>query len=564
MVMVLMAAFVVDIGMQRVARADMQALSDVVALDMSRRLDGSDTAALEADPTWDAALAASVARNGGSLGDAPVVQTELGGMDVSSGQFLPSERGEDVPTAVRVTASTSVDFAFGVATSGGASRSAIGAATSFACYKVGSWAASLDTESSLLLNPVLQKMAEQSGSFTNGATVRALDYRGLAAASVDLFDLAARLGVASLDELAAATVNLKDLYVALQALARPDDSTTVAALGSLAAATKTTVGADLSKVLVADSGAGSLLGARANVLDIVGGSIALLNGTNVANIYLGATLPSMANAGLTVKLTQGPHQYCGTPGGSSTAGVTSDTEQLRVTLGGQLNPSIIDFVPPAITGLLSSVASATITAENYATFDLSVAGTSSRLMSVSCGEAQGVDLNVSNGLATVTFSTPLRAEVRAQLAKGLLGGLVDAVISINAIVSVTATIGQSGDAAVDVAVPPQAFDTPYPTSSGGINVTASSRSGANVSANVELLGGLLGANINLSNGERNSILDTVLDSGLNALLSPTAPHSLATTVFDPLLALIGAQVGGSDVILDSEPALSCTAPRLVG
>lgn len=564
MVMVLMAAFVVDIGMQRVARADMQALSDVVALDMSRRLDGSDKATLEADPAWDEALAASVARNGGTLGERPVVQTELGEMDIATGQFSASDSGDDVPTAVRVTASTSVDFAFGVATSGGASRSAIGAATSFACYKVGSWAAALDTQSSLLLNPVLQKMAEQSGAFSNGATVRALDYRGLAAASVDLLDLAATLGLASLNELASATVNLRDLYLALQALARPDGATTVAALGSLAAATKTTSQADLGKVLALDSGTGSLLGARANVLDVVGGSIALLNGTNVANIYLDATLPSMANAGLAVKLTQGPRQYCGTPGGSSAAGVASDTEQLRVTLGGQLNPSIIDFVPPAITGLLSSVASATITAENYATFDLSVAGTSSRLMSVSCGDTQGIALDVSNGLATVTFSTPLRAEVRAQLAKGLLGGLVDAVIRINATVSVTARIGQSGDVDLDVTVPPQAFDTPYPTSSGGINVTSSSRTGASVSANVELLGGLLGANINLTNNEKSSILDTVLGSGLSALLSPAAPHSLATTVLDPLLALIGAQVGGSDVILDSEPALSCSAPRLVG
>ena len=39
--LVVMAAFVVDIGMQRVARRDMQALADVVALDLSRELDES-------------------------------------------------------------------------------------------------------------------------------------------------------------------------------------------------------------------------------------------------------------------------------------------------------------------------------------------------------------------------------------------------------------------------------------------------------------------------------------------------------------------------------------------
>ncbi|CAN5340077.1 hypothetical protein BH09ACT12_BH09ACT12_09400 [soil metagenome] len=53
-------------------------------------------------------------------------------------------------------------------------------------------------------------------------------------------------------------------------------------------------------------------------------------------------------------------------------------------------------------------------------------------------------------------------------------------------------------------------------------------------------------------------------SGLSSLFSATDPHSLTATVFDPILGLIGAQVGGSDVILDSVPALRCSIPRLVG
>jgi hypothetical protein len=186
---------------------------------------------------------------------------------------------------------------------------------------------------------------------------------------------------------------------------------------------------------------------------------------------------------------------------------------------------------------------------------------------VSCGATQGVVLDVENGLATLTISTPLRAEVRAKLATlSSLGvpSLVDAVIRINAGVTVVARIGANSHSDVSVTVPPQAFDTPYPTGSGGLSITSVTRSYGNVNANVEALGGLLGASIALSPAQQTQLLDSLLSSGMSALLSPTAPHSLATTVVDPLLGLVGARVAGSDVILDSVPALTCSLPKLVG
>ncbi|WP_141006782.1 hypothetical protein [Nocardioides humi] len=45
-VLLVSGAFAVDLGMQRVARADMQALADVVALDLARELDGRTVNAL--------------------------------------------------------------------------------------------------------------------------------------------------------------------------------------------------------------------------------------------------------------------------------------------------------------------------------------------------------------------------------------------------------------------------------------------------------------------------------------------------------------------------------------
>lgn len=553
------SAFVLDLGLQRVGRADMQALADVVAMDLARDLDGR--SATDLRPVIDAHAARVLARNSSVVGDSARVSVELGEM-LADGSFGVVSGGTAV-TVLRVTATTDVRFALGGITgvrSGSAVRSAMAMTSSFACYKHGSWAASVKTGNSPLLDPVLRQMAMQSGKFTNGGAVSALSYTGLAAATVDLNQLATKVGVASMQTLATSTVNLKQLYLGLAALAQPSNSTTLNVLNTLAANANTAATVSMGQLLSANAGSTSAAGATANVLDLVGGSIAVLNGANVANVYLGASLPSLTSAGLKLKLVEAPRQYCGGPSTTQGLGPTTSTEQLYAEVGGQLNPTTIDFLPPAITGVLSSIASAKITAQNYATFKLSAAGSQSWLKSITCGNPQGVTLDVENRLATLTFETPLRAQVDAKL---LLGTSVR--IAIDATVKVVVTVGGTGRQNVSVVIPGQKFDTPYPTRTGGISVApATIQSGANVSANVLLLGGLLGAWVNLSTGDKQSILDTVINAGLAALFSPDDPHSLSTTVINPLLAFLGAEVGGSDIIVDSTPALNCSAPKLVG
>ncbi|MEX0426436.1 pilus assembly protein TadG-related protein [Nocardioides sp. DS6] len=564
-VLVLVASYCVDLGMQRVVRTDMQSVADVAALDMARKLAAGVTPAQGA---WDEALRTSLDDNASTLGTAnrdedgwvctaKVCAQAIPGTVDANGVFTASESTGQGADAVKVVTSADVDFAFQQG-SGAATRSAVARASSGACYKVGSWAASVNTENSVLLDPVLQQLAMQSGVFSDGAQVKAIDYEGLVQASVDLNALATSLGVGSADQLAGATVSLRSLYLAIKALAEPSNSTVVNALEILAANASSTAMVQLGKLLGVSSGNGSLMTARANVLDLVGGSISAVNGANVANVYLDARIPSLVNAGFAARLVQGPHQYCGAPGDGSTIGVASDTEQLHAHLGGNLNPVTIDFLPPVIPGLLTSVASASITAQNYVTFDLSVAGTTATLRSVACGNPAGITLDIHSGLATVTIATPLHAEVRGSL----LGLAVK--VSIDATVQIVATVSPSRTFDYSITVPPQQFDTPYPTTSGGLSIgTATIQPGANVSANVALVAGL-GASVHLSADQAAQLLSTIVNSGLRALLSPTDPHSLSTTVIDPLLGLAGAEIGGADVILDSLPAPECGRPWLVG
>ncbi len=580
LLLVTVAAFAVDLGMQRVVRADMQALADVVALDAARLLDGSSTAGQvrAGPPSLDSVVAGSVARNGTTLGDVEQVEATLVFVETDARGALVPRRGAggallevpdgQVPDGVFVEAAGEVDFAFRPG-SGAAQRSALSASTSFACYKLGSWAAALDTTDSVLLNPLLQKLAEQGGGFTNGGAVRVLDYRALASGSVDLDDLAVELGAGSVDQLATSTVSLHSLYAAIETLATPTNATTVSVLGVLAANAKSSAMVQMGRLLSAETGAGSLAEARANVLDLVGGSLSLLNGTNVANVYLASTLPGLSNVNFAATLLQGPRQYCGAPGTGATIGVASDTEQLNVHIDGTLAPTDLDFSMPSLP-FLGSVTSSTITAQNHVSIDVSVAGTSSSLRSISCDSPDGVVLDVQNGLATVTLTTPLRAEVKGELKNvlpGLLpGSLLDsrAVIRLNAAVTVVATVGANGVSSLSITVPPQQFDTPYPTSSGGVSILSTSKSYANISANVELLGGLLGAGINLDAGRQAALIDAIVASGLTSLFDADDPGSLTNTVFAPILALVGARIAGSDAILDSSPELSCASPRLVG
>ncbi|WP_167736660.1 pilus assembly protein TadG-related protein [Nocardioides sp. 1609] len=192
MVVVLgVAAFVVDLGMQRVARQDLQALADVVALDLARMLDGERTAGQVegGSPSLAAALQASRARNDDDVvgdEDELVLTATLLVEDPRPDAPSPWRTADDdeVPDAVRVVASTEVAFGFaavvGVDT-GGASRESVAAAESSACFHVGSFTAAVERA-----NPSTAATLDA----LLGLTLPIEDYLDLARAEVALDDVA--------------------------------------------------------------------------------------------------------------------------------------------------------------------------------------------------------------------------------------------------------------------------------------------------------------------------------------------------------------------------------------
>lgn len=352
-VLLMAAAFAVDLGMQRVVARDAQTTADVVALDMARLLDGRSRDAVEADPRWAAQRARTLAANTSQLGDAPQVQVEAGRIDPSTGEFFAIP-GNAIPTGVRATVEGSIDFAFAPAgggpESGSATRSAVATAGPSACFRLGSFALDLQTGESVL---------QEFFGDTLGTTV--VGYGGLAVTTIRLGELIAALDEAGVEigtgtpaELVAADVTVTQLLQATaMVLAQQDGSATSTAgggAGPSAGATADTAAASIETTaqIAAQVAANLLIGdvsfALGDLIDLgTEGTAALDTQVNVLDLITGAAVIADGNSGVripsldvgpltaTLHVTQAPVIACD-------RGV-ADTGQVELRLSGVLDTS---------------------------------------------------------------------------------------------------------------------------------------------------------------------------------------------------------------------------------
>ena len=416
------AAFAVDLGMQRAARADMQAVADAVAVDLARELDGRTATQLG---TLQAAADASRDRNAGTaLGTTPVVTPQLGVVNVATGAFTPVS-GTTVPNAVRVTAATSVDFAFGVAADGEASRSAIAMASPAACLRLGSTLLDLQSGNSAILNAVL-------GDILNGSVnLTAVSYQGLAEAELTLAELAAELGAGTASQLLATSVSLGTFYAAVADVLRDNGSTTHADLVDTTLLGVLGAGVGLGNVVVGQmlalgAGGDSALGAKVDALSLLMTSAFVANGSNaIAVPGLSLDVPGVGTATSTIQVIEPPKLACGSD--------VAETSQVRLTLS----------LPASITGVVQ----ATVTTV------LNLGNASGSISSVTCGDGVATALGVAlNPPSVLSLATTLRVNLL-----GLLP-VTDVVVP--------GTVPSKGAAATySLALPPR-YDTPLTSTAG--------------------------------------------------------------------------------------------------
>lgn len=417
LLLVAVAALTVDIGMQRVARTDMQSLADVVALDLALELGSRTVDEFENQaPTIETLAMESRDRNKGTVGSVPSLSTTLGRID-ANGDF--QELFDDaVPTAVQVAARTSVDFAFGIATSGSAERSAVSQQTEdTACFELGSFAAALD-----LGDSVLGPFADFLGL---GTELELVNYEALASADVSLLGIAAAPAIGSptalLDPSGVSVGTL--IEASIYALQHNEDAGSAennAAIAVLNGLLETDSGLDLdgtvaiADVVSVDAGDSAALSAGLNVLELIGPSLALANDDSFLDVAVPIDLSSLGlGAGsLTVSAIQGPRFACGhpwpTPDDSCTVVKTGGgacARQSQVSIALVLEESTIPLIDLSGFAPVSAGVTATVGPISLAG---GVGNGKGVLSSVdSCGPPDQITVSTRSGLLGVELEVPI-------------------------------------------------------------------------------------------------------------------------------------------------------------
>jgi uncharacterized membrane protein len=508
-----LAAYAVDIGVQRVARRDVQVVADMVALDLARQLDGRSYSQLQG--TLQALANKSAARNSAGTAVAVVVP-ELGKVDESA--YNPSNPGAyftpitsnagGIPNAVRVTASTSVDFALHGG-SGGVNRTSIAKARASACFDVGSFALNLDSSKSALLNSLI-------GDSLN---LSALSYTGLANANVTLLGLATALGVGSVDGLLGLDITLNQLYLAsAQALQKSGgDAADIALLNQLATAN---LGAlphiKISDLFDLQSGDNAALSTSINLLDLVSTSAFVANGTNalaIPNLTVG--IPNVTGVTASLKVIEKPQRGC-------VFNHVVKTSQVDLSIH-------VDVVNLNIL-LLAATTSIDIS--------LNLASADAIMTNAICGNPEGIDVSVASALSKLTVTTNVFLK---------LLGLT--------ILSVNPTVGSVVSPATNLVQfrhPPDAYGTPK---SVGSNVIAPSLTLTDLNNN-NTPSGSLPFPLTLS-----GVLSTVMSTIVTPIVNPLIAN-LNTLLIAPLADLLGLKLGGADIYAIDHP--TCNNPALAG
>jgi hypothetical protein len=531
------AALCVDLGQLRVGRADMQALADVVALDLARELDGRQAQVITADPRWSQARAESVARNSATFGAAPAVSAELGTFDTTTATFTPVG-GATIPTAVRVSAATSVKFAFRDE-DGGVTRKAVAMADSTACFMLGSYAAAVRSGRSALLSSVL-------GQVSSSLDLGVVGYTGLLDANVNLVDLAASAGVATVQELADTTMSVSALYLATaSALTTSGNAVDANVLNVLAADIGTLGTVQLGKVLQADTATTRGIDATVNAIDLIAGSAMLFTGSHAISVpTLTAAVPLLGSVTSSLSVVEAPQMACSRANPSPMR--EAKTSQVTATVGGMLADTSINAV--SVSTKAGSPAGKPVA------LSLSLASAAGHLTSVSCANphvassADSITVATTSGLLDASLTVPLT--ISGKVAIPALGlGLVSFTIGVEVKVSAASAAGAVHS--TTITVPSQQFDTAYAAGSGSLSLASGSvtRTGLTVEAT------LLGLPVTLPTAS----VDAILSAVTAAVVTPLV-NSLDTQVVMPLADLAGARIAGADVIALSRP--NCSVPVL--
>ncbi|HKY59175.1 MAG TPA: hypothetical protein VJL80_14150 [Aeromicrobium sp.] len=333
-VILLIASLVIDVGGDRLVRRDMQSMADVIALDVVRQLDGRTAGAYagfdSTGPSTTLLAAAkneSLARQDSHLADPDTVGVRLAVADRKTGAFIRWASAGEVPNALRVWTTGSSAFRFLPTTPRRTTleRSALAfMGEPVACISAGATLADVTPQGPL--DTLLGKLVG-----VDRLTV--LDPYALASLELEipLAQLAAKLGVGSVDEIATASVTAHDFVFAIsEILPHKGNSSSTAVLDAIINGLPDNVNLDIGDFLTLDTGDQSAADLSINTWTLIQGTIMAANKNRFIDINLTGSIPGLTKVAVQAKVLEPPVVACGP------VGTTARSAQIQVRLSAEV------------------------------------------------------------------------------------------------------------------------------------------------------------------------------------------------------------------------------------
>ncbi|MCR1782485.1 hypothetical protein KVF89_08065 [Nocardioides carbamazepini] len=584
-VLMVSAAFAVDLGQQRVVRRDVQAVADMVALDLARELNGGKANAYD-KAALDAVKNASVARNssalGGRLANGDVTWEFVKAGTGGHWEVIPNNSTTEVPTAVRVAAKSDTAFAFGGVTGtkrGEGSRSAVASSNEASvCFSVGTNLLDLNTSNNFLVQ-LLENMLGINLLDVSTSVVGPGGIVALQQAQIPLIDLSAALGVGTVDGLVTSDdpITIGELLSASAVVLRKEpaslaDISAAAILDALVLqATLATPTLVISEILDLGPNPGSALTAELGVLDLLNAVVYVAGQDAQGDPHaVGASLPlnlgSLGTLTTDVSIIAIPKIACGNPNrpGPDPVEATSAQIELTTTLNlpagaGQLVGNLLAGVNNLLEGLLGGLLGTHMqqVKPNSMTSRLRLTVTAAKSKATLksqtgnvCSSSGSVGFDVLPSVASVTAALDLRYQLQQKKRSSILAlwpaNWTDLPPVDSTLLGLHANVGDPAPYAVTLNYPaPPAEEMPYNTKAvSPLNIQF-----AVTSSDESFIGGIVG---NLLAPVLENLVRPVVNI-LNAALLPALTS---------LLGKLGIELGKTTLKASGRPG--CGTPKLVG
>ncbi len=538
---VLFVALIIDTGRLMMIQRQLQTVADMAAIDAAAQTGycGTHNAA-----DVEALATASAMRNNHLVTTDETLAVDLGITEPdSNGVRIFSISDNSVATAVKVTTNKSVNASL---VAGGIlgeqttlSAVAVAQRQAGAGFSAGTALVSLNTEKMTLLNNLF------GGILGSSINLDLLSYQGLASTNIKLLDLVkVHTTASSVDELLSSSLTIGELLTLYTDAFNEGDTANAdvaSALQTLTmAASSLPATLPISDILAISSpDTTEQLDVEMNLLDLITTSLVVANGTNGIDLTTPVTLPNDSlNVVTELTVIEPPKIAIGPPGKDSNdqwhTAIQTAQIRLKTKIEGNIN-------------LVSAQVNTSLA------MNLQVAQGEAWLKSIQCRQQASpsaiVTIGAQPGIATVSLTdVDDDSQPAVPLEVSLLGiPIAEVPVALN----IPAQSADASDLVYSVSL-----DEPLPQMQTASSAVSSSLQNGLSGIDSELEIGPVSA-LSLSLAEElllgpllNTVLSDLNNTLLTELLSPLLTQ-VSDSVIDPLLDILGIQVGSMDVTLIS-------------